>query len=153
MLSVAFSPDDQTLASGSEDRTVRLWNIVEGTCINVLKGHDNWVQSVAFAKNGEILGSGSDDQTVKLWNTVSGECFMTLRGHSDWVRSVASTGHSKSLASASLDGSIVIWNVETGEDLTKFRAVRPYEGMKIMGVTGLTDAQKNTLKSLGAIEN
>jgi WD40 repeat protein/3',5'-cyclic AMP phosphodiesterase CpdA len=153
VLSVAFSPDDQTLASGSEDRTVRLWNIAEGFCIDVLKGHDNWVQSVAFAKNGQLLASGSDDQTVKVWETRSGKCLTTLRSHSDWVRSVVSTGQSMSLASASLDGSIVIWNVETGEAMTKLKAIRPYEGMKITGVTGLTDAQKDTLKSLGAIEN
>ena len=65
--SVSFSPDGSTLASGSWDDTVRLWDVVTGSEIRVLKGHTGFVRSVSFSPDGTTLASGSDDGTVLLW--------------------------------------------------------------------------------------
>ncbi|MBW4612648.1 MAG: hypothetical protein KME21_05095 [Desmonostoc vinosum HA7617-LM4] len=65
--SVAFSPDDRTLASGSRDKTIKIWNLATGQEITTLNGHSNWVTSVAFSPDGRTLASGSDDATIKIW--------------------------------------------------------------------------------------
>jgi WD40 repeat protein len=75
-----------------------------------------------------------------------------LQGHSKRVRSVAFHPEGKILASGSVDETIKLWDVKTGECLKTLRADRPYEGMNITDVTGLTEAQKATLKALGAVE-
>jgi tetratricopeptide (TPR) repeat protein len=64
---VAFSPDGQTIATASDDQTVKLWNR-QGEELQTLKGHSNWVNSVAFSPDGETIATASGDQTVKLWN-------------------------------------------------------------------------------------
>ncbi|NTW21125.1 MAG: hypothetical protein HGA42_16735, partial [Nostocales cyanobacterium W4_Combined_metabat2_030] len=76
--SVAWSADSQTLASGSLDKTVKLWNVQTGDCVRTLEGHSHWVRSVAWSGDSLTLASGSSDNTVKLWNMQSGECIATF---------------------------------------------------------------------------
>jgi WD40 repeat protein len=150
--SVTFSPDGTILASGSGDPIVRLWEVGSGTCLNTLQGHTNRVESVAFSPDGSTLASGSADQTVRLWEVSSGTCLNTLQGHTEEVRSVAFSSDGKTLASGSYDGSIKLWDMLTGECLHTLRSDRPYEQMNITQVKGVTEVQKATLRSLGAIE-
>ncbi|MBH8566286.1 hypothetical protein I8748_29715 [Nostoc sp. CENA67] len=151
--SVAFSPDSKLLASGSEDQTVKLWNIHTSECLLTLQEHTSWVRSVAFSPDGKLLASGSDDQTVRLWNLNTGECLNVLLGHSDWVWSVVFSPDGRTLASGSQDETIKLWDVNTSQCVLTMKAEKPYEGMNITGVTGLTAAQKATLKTLGAVED
>jgi WD40 repeat protein len=78
VLSVAFSPDGTTLASGSSDKTVRLWEVSSGRALRVLRGHKSQVTSVAFRPDGRTLTSASADGTVRLWDVASGACHAIL---------------------------------------------------------------------------
>ncbi|WP_026735542.1 NB-ARC domain-containing protein [Fischerella sp. PCC 9605] len=149
--SAVFSPDGQTLTSGSEDKTVKIWNVKTGECLSTLHGHSGAVISVSFSPDGRLLASASSDKTVRIWNVETGECLKVLQGHTRWIYAVVFID-SCLLASSSEDQTIRLWDVETGECVKVLRSQRPYEGMNIAGVNGLTKSQRLTLLALGAID-
>ncbi|WP_249268059.1 WD40 repeat domain-containing protein [Microcystis aeruginosa FBCC-A68] len=114
--SVNFSPDGKTLVSGSDDGTIKLWNVETGKEIRTLKGHDGYVSSVNFSPDGKTLVSGSL-QTIKLWNVETGEEILTLKGHDNGVNSVNFSPDGKTLVSGSNDETIKLWNVKTGQKI------------------------------------
>ena len=77
------------MASGSEDKTVKLWSVEPWTELTTLKGHKSNVYSVAFSPDGKYLASGSDDKSVKLWSVESYKQVNTLQGHSSLIYSAA----------------------------------------------------------------
>jgi WD40 repeat protein/type II secretory pathway predicted ATPase ExeA len=115
---VVFSPDGRTLASGSNDRTVRLWNVTDPahpTPGPPLTGHTDYVAAVAFSPDRRTLASGSNDQTVRLWN-VTDPTHPTplgppLTGHTDYLHAVAFSPDGHTLSSASNDQTVRLWNV------------------------------------------
>ena len=76
---MAFSPDTQLLASGSNDHIVKVWHLATGKCVQTLEGHDACVWSVAFHPIDQILATASEDNTIKLWNLQTGCCVQTLK--------------------------------------------------------------------------
>ena len=96
--SVAFSSDGTILASGSEDDTIKLWDVATGRNIATLEGHTDYVTSVAFSHDGKLLASGSEDETVKLWDVATHTNTATLEGHTGEVLSVAFSHDGKTLA-------------------------------------------------------
>jgi WD40 repeat protein len=70
---LAISPDGQVLASGSADKTIKLWHLATGQLIRTLKGHLSSVNSIAISPDGETLVSGSADKTIKLWRVPKSE--------------------------------------------------------------------------------
>ena len=84
--SVVFSPDGLTLASGSEDWTIKLWDVASGELKATLEEHEGCVSSVTFSPDGLTLASGGYDNKIKLWDVVTGELKARL-GHMEWVKS------------------------------------------------------------------
>jgi WD40 repeat protein len=123
--------DGHTLASGSAEHTVRLWDIITGKCLAICCGHSNWVTSVAFSPCGKFLASGSADHTIKLWDVTTGECLYTYHEHTHVVSSVIFSPQGKTLASGSQDQTIKLWDIKTGKCLKTLRTPRLYEGMNI----------------------
>jgi len=109
---LVFSPDGQTLASGSHN-SIALWNPARFALLRTLVSHQNLVWSLAFSPDGQTLASGSADKTVKLWNALTGALLRTLEGHQESVRSVAFSPDGQTLASASAD-AVKLWNADTG---------------------------------------
>ncbi|QLE42135.1 protein kinase [Nostoc sp. C052] len=138
---IAISPDGQFIASGSNDKTIKLWQVATGKLVRQLgrwsSSHSSMVHSVAFSPisanfsyqgdSGKstgvtdlsrgILASGSWDNTIKLWDINTGKEIRTLTGHANWVNSVAFSPDGKFLASGSADCTIKLWQVGTGIEI------------------------------------
>ena len=112
--SVAFSPDG-TLASGSTDGVIRLWNVTSEQPLKTFEGHTSAVWSVAFNSDGRTLASADADGIIRLWNVTTGRLKQTLEGHADDVRSIAFSPDDRILASGSLDRTIRLWDAVTGQ--------------------------------------
>jgi len=72
-----------TLISGSYDKTIKIWDMNTGLCVNTLNGHSESIWSIALTPDGTRIVSGSEDKSVKIWSLQSGSCLKTLVGHSD----------------------------------------------------------------------
>ncbi|KAG8665110.1 uncharacterized protein FPOAC1_013088 [Fusarium poae] len=112
--SVVFSADDQRLASGSGDKTVKIWDAATGACEQTLEGHGGSVWSVVFSADGQRLASGSNDKTVNIWDAATGVCVKTLEGHGHSVTSVVFSADGQRIASGSDDKTVKIWDAATG---------------------------------------
>ncbi|KAL2801694.1 hypothetical protein BJX63DRAFT_157636 [Aspergillus granulosus] len=111
---VVFSPDGQTIASASNDHTIRLWDSVTGVKRHTLQGHTDWVHAVAFSPDGQTVASASNDHTVRLWNPATGVNRHTLQGHTAPVYAVAFSPDGQTVASASWDGTVWLWDPALG---------------------------------------
>eukprot|EP00043_Microstomoeca_roanoka_P022109 m.256037 g.256037 ORF g.256037 m.256037 type:complete len:485 (+) comp20760_c0_seq1:149-1603(+) len=125
IVDVAFSPDGQSLVSGSGDQTVRFWDVFTATPRKTCKGHKSWVQCVAWSPDGRLVASGSRDCEVRIWvaDKASLAC-PPLKGHSKYVTWLAweplhNCEHkvANRLASASADGTVKIWDTTLGRCL------------------------------------
>ena len=101
--------DGNRLASGSDDRTIKIWDTTTGGCLQTLQGHTGYVWSICVM-DGNRLASGSYDNTIKIWDTSTGGCLQTLQGHTGSVFSVCVMDGNR-LASGSNDRTVKIWDV------------------------------------------
>jgi tetratricopeptide (TPR) repeat protein len=116
-MAVAFSPDGQTLASGSGDKSVRLWDAKTGQPRATLKGHTGEVRSVAFSPDGRALASAAGDRVVRLWDVATGRPGTTLQGPTSDVVAVAFSPDGRTLAGGCVDKTALVrlWDVGTGQ--------------------------------------
>ena len=118
--SLAFSKDGSLLASGSIDKTVRLWDIENRKQIAKFSLHESWITAVAFSTDGDILASGDAEKKIILWDTKTKMKRSELEGHTNGVCALAFSPDGTTLASGSYDGTIRFWNPNTGKETSTF---------------------------------
>ncbi|ORY17692.1 transcriptional repressor rco-1 [Clohesyomyces aquaticus] len=112
--SVCFSPDGMYLATGAEDKVIRVWDIQSRTIKHQFTGHEQDIYSLDFARNGRIIASGSGDRSVRLWDLPSNKQVLHL-SIEDGVTTVAISPDNRYVAAGSLDKSVRVWEVATGQ--------------------------------------
>lgn len=148
VLAIAFHPSGTHFASCSTDTTIKLWDSHTTTRLHTLHGHHRWVRFLAYSPDGDTLASCGQDETIRLWELES-------RGQGSGIRGQGLENHG--VMQLGSEGERVARPPLTPlpphpNTSLILRVPRPYEGMAIAQVTGLTDAQRSTLRMLGAVE-
>ncbi|KAF7791219.1 hypothetical protein EIP86_002233 [Pleurotus ostreatoroseus] len=115
--SVRFGRAERVLATGSGDRTVRLWSLEDFSCVKTFEGHANSVLRVDFVNAGMQMVSAASDGLVKLWNVRTEECMATMDGHEDKVWALAVSSDERTIVSGAADSVVTFW-----EDCTEEQA-------------------------------
>ncbi|KAI9841971.1 MAG: general transcription repressor [Thelocarpon superellum] len=111
--SVCFSPDGRLLATGAEDKQIRVWDIQSRMIKHTFSGHEQDIYSLDFSRTGRLIASGSGDRTVRLWNVETRQHVMTLQIE-DGVTTVAISPDGHYVAAGSLDKSVRVWDTANG---------------------------------------
>ena len=130
-----------------------VWDVQSGERVRALAGYSGVVYAVTWGSNSELLVSGGSDGMLRWWDVQSGECVRVRKAHQGAIRSLRRSHDGLKLASCGDDGAIMTWDLHSGEHLRTLLRDRPYERLNITGIRGLTEAQKATLRALGAIED
>ncbi|KAH9873004.1 hypothetical protein J1614_005400 [Plenodomus biglobosus] len=112
--SVCFSPNGAYLATGAEDKVIRVWDINSRTIKHQFTGHEQDIYSLDFARNGKLIASGSGDRSVRLWDLESNTQVSNF-SIEDGVTTVAISPDNLFVAAGSLDKSVRVWDIQTGQ--------------------------------------
>lgn len=148
---IAWSPDGKRLAScaGAE---IYIWDVASEILLHTLH-ESSRIVVVAWSPKGNKLLAGGNNGIMSWWETENWTCLAVRKEHRGNVRSISISSDGRTAASADHDGIIIIWDMEQVVPLHTLRPDRPYERLDISGIQGITEAQKTTLRALGAVED
>src|SRR5205807_4427204 len=129
-----------------------VWDAHSGELLHTLSELSEIVYALAWSPTGTMLISGGSDGMLRWWDVERGKYMQTRQAHQGTVQSLKRSPDGRSLASCGDDGAISICDLASGKQLRTLRRDRPYERLDISGIKGLTQAQKASLRALGAIE-
>jgi WD40 repeat protein len=154
--SIVFNSPGDKLASSSDDQIIKLWDIAHNQCLQTLIGHTKEIRTLTFiptsTTTSEMLVSASDDLSLRLWDTNSGDCLGILTGHTQSIWSSCYSTDLQILYSCSQDETIKLWDLKSLECIQTITLPKPYQGMNITKVSGLSISTQTTLITLGAIQ-
>lgn len=114
---VAFSTHGLSVASGSDDQSIKLWDVVTGTEMKTLRGHEDSVNSVAFSPNGTHLASASEDFTIRIWDVATGAELKRLQVNGSPARNLMFSPDGKFLVFVSGDKRVRLWDTVSRESV------------------------------------
>lgn len=114
---LAFTVDDQYIASGGNDRTVRIWRTSDGQQVRAMTGHRSAVKVIVLSPDGRYLASGAVDGEIKIWDWQTGQEVKSLSGHTDVLTDLVWSPDGTKLASSGWDRHVRIWDFATGNEL------------------------------------
>ncbi|KAF9598276.1 hypothetical protein IFM89_026211, partial [Coptis chinensis] len=117
------------IATGSSDKTVRLWDVQSGECVRIFIGHRSMILSLAMSPDGRYMASGDEEGTIMMWDLSSGRCITPLMGHTSCVWTLGFNGESSLLASGSADCIVKLWDVTASTNAPKMDEKRSSVGM------------------------
>lgn len=112
---IAVSPNDQLIATGSQDKTAKLWHASKGQLLGCLRGHKRGIWAVEFSPVDQVLATTSADATIKIWNIADFTCIKAFEGHDSSVLKVAFIAKGMQLVTSASDGLIKLWTIKTNE--------------------------------------
>lgn len=127
--SVCFSPDGVYLATGAEDKIIRIWEIQAGVIRHQFAGHEQDIYSLDYSSDGRLIASGSGDRTVRVWDIPNNQCILSLTIE-DGVTTVAISPDNRFLAAGSLDKSVRVWDLASGNLLERLEEAGGNPGHK-----------------------
>ena len=135
--SIAFSPNGRWLASGLDDKTIRIWDVESGLPVRDLSADRRSVIYVAFSPDGHSLASGGDDKTINIWDLTNGKVVHTLSGHTKNIYAVVFSPSGRWIASASADKTVRLWDTASGREVHRLSG----HGSSVTSVAFSPDSQ------------
>ncbi|KAG0167641.1 U3 small nucleolar RNA-associated protein 13 [Apophysomyces sp. BC1034] len=118
--SICIAPNDKYFATGSQDKTAKIWNVDTGSLVGTCKGHKRGIWCVRFSPVDQVLATSSSDKTVRMWSLKDFTCLKTFEGHTNSVLRVDFLTAGLQLLSSGSDGLVKLWTIKTNECVNTF---------------------------------